>query len=79
MELLSIYLTAGLIIGLGGLGAAVGVGILGSKLLEGCARQPELGAMLLGRFFVVMSLVDVIPIVGLAVALFLLFAVAPEI
>ena len=31
MELLSVYLTAGLIIGLGGLGAAVGVGVLGSK------------------------------------------------
>ena len=79
MELLSVYLTAGLIIGLGGLGAAVGVGVLGSKFLEGCARQPELGDMLQGRFFLVMSLVDVIPIIGLAVALFLLFAVAPQI
>jgi F-type H+-transporting ATPase subunit c len=79
MELLSIYLTAGLIIGLGGLGAAIGVGLLGSKVLEGCARQPELATMLQGRFFLLMSLVDVIPIVGLAVALFLLFAVAPEV
>jgi F-type H+-transporting ATPase subunit c len=77
MELLSIYLAAGLMIGLGGLGAAIGVGVLGSKLLEGCARQPELGAMLQGRFFVVMSLVDVIPIVGLALGLYLIFAVPP--
>ena len=41
MEQLAIYLAAGLMIGLGGLGAAIGVGILGSKMLEGSARQPE--------------------------------------
>lgn len=78
MELLAIYLAAGLMIGLGGLGAALGVGVLGSKLIEGCARQPELGAALQARFFVVMSVVDVIPIVALAVGLYLIFAVAPE-
>ena len=78
MEQLAIYLAAGLMIGLGGFGAAIGVGILGSKMLEGCARQPELGAMLQGKFFIVMSLVDVIPIVGLAVGLFMIFAVAPS-
>jgi F-type H+-transporting ATPase subunit c len=77
VELFAIYLAAGLMIGLGGLGAAVGVGVLGSRLLEGCARQPELGAMLQGRFFIVMSVVDVIPIVGLAIGLYLIFAVAP--
>jgi F-type H+-transporting ATPase subunit c len=77
LELLSIYLAAGLMIGLGGLGAAIGVGILGSKLLEGCARQPELGDALQGRFFIVMSVVDVIPIVGLAIGLYLIFAIAP--
>lgn len=77
MELLSIYLAAGLMIGLGGLGAAIGVGVLGSKLLEGCARQPELAAGLQGRFFVVMSVIDVIPIIGLAIGLYLIFAVAP--
>ena len=78
MEQLAIYLAAGLMIGLGGLGAAIGVGVLGSKMLEGCARQPELGPMLQTRFFVVMSVVDVIPIVGLALGLYLIFAVAPS-
>jgi F-type H+-transporting ATPase subunit c len=77
VEILSIYLAAGLMVGLGGLGAAIGVGVLGGKLLEGCARQPELAEPLQGRFFVVMSVVDVIPIVGLAIALYLIFAVAP--
>ena len=79
MELLSIYLAAGLMIGLGGLGAAIGVGILGSKMLEGSARQPELSAMLQAKFFIVMSVVDVIPIIGLAIGLYLVFAVAPGI
>jgi F-type H+-transporting ATPase subunit c len=78
MEKLAIYLAAGLMIGFGGLGAAIGVGVLGSKMLEGCARQPELATMLQGRFFVVMSVVDVIPIVGLALGLYLIFAVAPS-
>jgi F-type H+-transporting ATPase subunit c len=76
MEQLAIYLAAGLMIGLGGLGAAIGVGVLGSKMLEGCARQPELGPMLQAKFFIVMSVVDVIPIVGLAMGLYLIFAVA---
>jgi F-type H+-transporting ATPase subunit c len=79
VELSAIYLAAGLMVGLGGLGAAIGVGVLGSKLIEGCARQPELGPALQGRFFVVMSVVDVIPIIGLGLALYLIFAVAPAI
>jgi F-type H+-transporting ATPase subunit c len=77
MEQLAIYLAAGLMIGLGGLGAAIGVGVLGSKMLEGCARQPELGTFLQTKFFIVMSVVDVIPIVGLALGLYLIFLVAP--
>lgn len=79
MELLAIYLAAGLMVGLGGLGAAIGVGILGSRLIEGCARQPELGPALQTRFFVVMSVVDVIPIVGLGLGLYLLFVEAPKV
>ena len=36
----------GLIIGLGALGACVGVGIMCSRFLEGAARQPELVPLL---------------------------------
>ena len=57
--------------------AAIGVGVLGSKMLEGSARQPELTSMLQAKFFVVMSVVDVIPIIGLALGLYLIFGVAP--
>jgi F-type H+-transporting ATPase subunit c len=79
MELSSIYLAAALMVGLGGLGAAIGVGVLGSKLIEGCARQPELAPALQARFFIVMSVIDVIPIIGLALGLYLIFALAPTI
>jgi F-type H+-transporting ATPase subunit c len=76
VELWSIYLAAGLMIGLGGLGAAIGVGILGSKLLEGCARQPELAPSLQARFYIAMGTVDVIPTIGLGLGLYLIFAIA---
>ena len=36
----------GLMIGLGALGACIGVGIMCSKFLEGAARQPEIVPML---------------------------------
>ncbi len=49
MEL--IYVAAAIMMGLGGMGAAIGVGILGGKLIEGSARQPELAPKLQGTFF----------------------------
>ena len=46
-----IYVAAAIMMGLGGMGAAIGVGILGGKLIEGSARQPELAPKLQGTFF----------------------------
>jgi len=37
-----VALASGLIIGLGAVGACIGIGIMGSKYLEAAARQPEL-------------------------------------
>jgi len=43
MEVISfVALAAGLIIGLGAVGACIGIGLMGSKYLESAARQPEL-------------------------------------
>lgn len=61
--------------GLGAIGAGVGVGILGSKFLEGAARQPELIPVLRTQFFIIMGLVDAVPIIALAIGLYLIFAV----
>lgn len=74
-----IYLAAAIMLGLGALGAAVGVGLLGGKLLEGTARQPELGPMLQGRMFLLAGLIDAVPIIGVGIAMYLIFVVAPSV
>ena len=64
----------GLIIGLGAIGACIGIGIMGSKFLESAARQPELVPMLSGRMFLLAGLIDAAFIIGLAIAMFFAFA-----
>ncbi len=68
-----LYIAAAIMLGLGALGAAVGIGILGGRFLEGAARQPELIPMLRTQFFIVMGLVDALPIISIAISLFVLF------
>ena len=63
-----------LLIGLGALGTAIGFGLLGGKFLEGAARQPELAPMLQVKMFIVAGLLDAVTMIGVAIALFLLFA-----
>ena len=67
-------IAAGLLIGLGALGTAIGLAILGGKFLEGAARQPELTPMLQTKMFIVAGLLDAVPIIGVAIALLLIFA-----
>ncbi len=63
-----------LLIGLGALGVGIGAGILGGRLLEGSARQPELAPMLQGKYFLAIGLVDAIAMIGVGIALFFTFA-----
>ena len=70
MEL--IYLAAGLMMGLAAIGAAIGIGILGGKFLEGSARQPDLLPLLRTQFFIVMGLVDAIPMIGVGLGMYLM-------
>ena len=64
----------GPIIGLGALGACVGVGIMCSRFLEGAARQPELMPQLQAKVFLLLGLIDASFIIGVGLALW--FAVA---
>ena len=74
-DLLSMtVIAAALLIGLGALGTAIGFAILGGKFLEGAARQPELTPMLQTKMFIVAGLLDAVPMIGVAIALLLLFA-----
>ncbi|MCY3813329.1 MAG: F0F1 ATP synthase subunit C [Gammaproteobacteria bacterium] len=71
-----LYIGAGLMIGLGAVGAAIGVGLLGGKFMEGVARQPELLPTLRTQLFIILGLVDAVPIIGVGVALYVMFVVA---
>jgi F-type H+-transporting ATPase subunit c len=72
-----LYIAGALMLGIGAAGAAVGIGVLGGRFLEGAARQPELIPMLRTQFFIVMGLVDALPVISIAIGLYVLFAVAP--
>lgn len=72
-----LYIAGALMLGIGAAGAAVGIGVLGGRFLEGAARQPELIPMLRTQFFIVMGLVDALPVIAIAIGLYVLFAVAP--
>ncbi|GMR07870.1 MAG: F0F1 ATP synthase subunit C [Gammaproteobacteria bacterium] len=70
-----LYIAGSLMLGLGALGAAVGIGILGGRFLEGAVRQPELIPMLRTQFFIVMGLVDAVPMIAVGISLYILFGV----
>ena len=72
-----LYVAGALMLGLGAIGAAIGVGVLGGKFLEGVARQPELLPMLRVQLFIVLALVDSVPMISVGIALYVIFAVAP--
>jgi len=64
-------LAAGITMGL----ASIGVGVLGSKFIEAAARQPELIPMLRGQFFLMMGLTDAVPMIGVGLGMYMLFAI----
>jgi F-type H+-transporting ATPase subunit c len=76
MESALLYIAAATMMGLGALGAAVGIGVLGGRFLEGAARQPELIPLLRTQFFIMMGLVDAIPMIAVGLAMYVMFAVA---
>ena len=70
MELIGLVAVGvGLIIGLGAVGACIGIGIMGSKYLESAARQPELMGELQTKVFLLLGLIDASFIIGTGIAL----------
>ena len=78
MELASVLgmtaVAVALLIGMGALGTAIGFGILGGRFLEGAARQPEMIPTLQVKMFIVAGLLDADTMIGVGIALYLLFA-----
>jgi F-type H+-transporting ATPase subunit c len=69
-----VALAAGLIIGLGAIGACIGIGIMGSKYLESAARQPELMNELQTKMFLLAGLIDASFLIGVGIAMMFAFA-----
>jgi F-type H+-transporting ATPase subunit c len=69
-----VFVAGGILMGLATIGSGVGIGMLGGKYLEGVARQPELQPMLLTQLFIVLALVDAVPIIGVGISLYMIFA-----
>ncbi|MCG8381595.1 MAG: F0F1 ATP synthase subunit C [Gammaproteobacteria bacterium] len=71
-----LFVAGGLMMGLGALGASIGIGLLGGRFLEGIARQPELIPVMRTQFFIVVGLLDAVPMIAVGISLYILFAVA---
>ena len=69
-----VAVACGLIIGLGALGACVGIGMMGGKYIEGAARQPELMDKLQTKMFLLAGLIDAAFLIGVGIAMLFAFA-----
>ena len=69
-----VALACGLIVGLGAIGASIGIALMGGKFLEASARQPELINELQTKMFILAGLIDAAFLIGVAIALLFAFA-----
>ena len=69
-----VAIACGLIIGLGALGACIGIGLMGGKYIEGAARQPELMDKLQTKMFLLAGLIDAAFLIGVGIAMLFAFA-----
>ena len=63
----------GLMLGLGSMGACIGIGIMCSRFLEASARQPELIPALQGKVFLLLGLIDASFIIVVGIAMLFAF------
>ncbi len=70
-----LYISVSLMMGLAAIGASIGIGILGSKFLDSISRQPSLISVLRNQFFVVIGLIDAIPMIIVGLGLYIIFSV----
>lgn len=68
-------LGAALAFGLGGIGAAIGLAIVGSKTIESMARQPEMAGRLQTTMFIALGMIEAIALLGFVLA-FVLYGVS---
>ena len=69
-----VALACAFIIGLGAVGACIGIGMMGGKYLEASARQPELMNALQTKMFLLAGLIDAAFLIGVGIAMLFAFA-----
>ena len=70
----NVALACGLIIGLGAIGACIGISLMGGKYIEASARQPELMNELQTKMFMHTELIDAAFLIGVGIAMMFAFA-----
>ena len=69
-----VALACGLIIGLGAIGACLGIALMGGKYIEASARQPELMDKFQPKMFLLAGLIDAAFLIGVGIAMMFAFA-----
>ena len=69
-----VALACGIIIGLGAMGASIGIAIMGSKYLDASARQPDLVDTLQTKMLILAGLIDAAYLIGVGIAMMFAFA-----
>ena len=69
-----VAIACGIIIGLGALGACIGIGMMGGKYIEASARQPELMDKLQTKMFLLAGMIDAAFLIGVGIAMMFAFA-----
>ena len=64
----------GLMVGLGALGACIGIGVMSASFLDGAARQPELMPQLQTKVFLLLGLIDASFIISVGIVMMFAFA-----
>jgi len=76
METGIILIAAASMVVFASIGTAFGFAMLGGKLLDSTARQPEMAPMLQGKFFIIAGLLDAVPMIAVGLAMYLIFVLA---
>jgi len=68
------FIAAGIAMGFGAIGPAIGEGFIGGKAMEAMGRNPEAGGTIFSRMFVAMAITESTGIYSLVIALLVLFS-----
>jgi F-type H+-transporting ATPase subunit c len=71
-------IAAGLALGGGAIGAAIGDGLAGNAAILGTARQPELSGRLQGTMFIIIGLAEAMYFINLALGFYFITSVGAQ-